>query len=161
MKRIICLGNRSACVYKKHALPPPDMPLDKLNQWAEFVCDLDISGIPNVGDPFKDTDGNTLYTVTEGHRRAFLMELIERPILAATLTGSKLCTRIHVSDDSSFLQAVAECLTVWRGDGRNGLAHAAAGASPAWISGTDAGLVAVLKDELKIPEVREYEEEGK
>lgn len=152
--RTICLGNRAACTYRKHPQPPPGLPLDRLEQWADLVCSLDISDVPQVGS----TIGDPGYTVTAAHRAALISDRIERPVLAAVLSDQKLCTTIHVSPSSTLLQALNECRTVWRGDGRNGMAHGQG--TPAWIAGTWPALVALLADELGITEIREYNPEA-
>lgn len=163
-QRIICLGNRAACTYKKHPQPPAGIPLDKLELWAQMVCDLDISAVPKIGDTMKDKDGNDAYTVTAAHRVELLSDLIDRPVLASVLTDQKLCTRINVSPESSLMQAVDECLRVWRGTGSAGVASGGAalpaarrGEKPAWIAGTWPALVAVLADEMGVTDIREYD----
>lgn len=156
--RIICLGNRAACTYRRNPQPPPGIPLDKLELWATMVCNIDISAVPAVGDSMPSADGGVGYTVAAAHRAALISELIERPVLAAVLTGHKLCTRIHVSPASTLLQAVQECIHVWRGDGKSGLPHGQG--APAWIAGTDPALVQILAQELGIPEIRDYAPEA-
>lgn len=153
--RIICLGNRNACVYRKHPQPPPGLPLDKLELWATMVCDLSLDGIPKIGDAMTDSNGAVAYTIGASHREALVRELVEKPVLAAVLDGKKLCTTIHVSPQSTLMQAVTECLHVWRGDNKMGLPHSAG--KPAWIAGNWPALVGILQDELEIPEVRELE----
>jgi hypothetical protein len=153
--RVICLGNRSAIKYANHPQPPEGLPLDKLEVWATHVCDIDISGVPQVGDTITDSEGKPQYTVQSAHREALLRDAIARPYRAAVLTGMKLCTTIKVSDESDLLQAVTECTGVWRGNNSGGLPHA--DGAPAWIAGTWPALVTLLQDVLKIPEARAYD----
>lgn len=157
-RRIICLGNRDAAQYRRNPQPPGNIPLDKLEIWATMVCDLNIDDLPMVGEFVKDSDGNPSYQVTADHRRAMLIERIEIPVIDHYKTGQKLCTTIKIGADSSLLQAVDECLKVWRGNkAMRQPGHAADGATPAWIAGTHPGIVAILADELGIAEIREYD----
>lgn len=146
--RIIKLGNPHPKAYRQNPRPPDDFTLAQYEKFAVDICGLDISKIPLEGDEVKARDGTVQYVVTKSHRSAFIRDLIEKPVQIKWL-GGEVVTTIKVSDASSLSEAVKEISTCWAAAGTG---------SPSWVSGTHESLVQLVKDQLNVPEVRDYEE---
>lgn len=152
MTIIICLGNATPRALAKHPQLGSESGLERAEFWAQEVCRLDISSVPQVGEFMKDAEGNDSYEVTAEHRKALLIEMIEKPyevpyIGGKTRTVFEFPTQPNGDPQDTLTEML---LTIKRGwpIHSNGV--------PGWVSGTDEFLVMAVKRELGIHETREW-----
>lgn len=152
MKTVV-LGNANPKAYRNNPRAPDGLSVAQLEAFATDVCKLDISGVLEVGDwmrgpaTMEEPEGAKVYEITAQHRAALLRELIERPV-EMPWVGGKCRTKINVSPDSSFSQALSEI---------NRIVTAHFNGPIGWVAGTDAALVEAVRQEFGIEEVREYD----
>lgn len=145
--RVIKLGTPNPKAYRQNPVPPVDFTLTQYERFATEICGLDISKVPKEGDEVRARNGELQYVVTKSHRSAYILDMIQKPVRIPWL-GGECVTEIKVSDASTVDEAIKEIRTCW---------NAAAEGSPSWIAGTHGSLVELVKQDLGVPEIREWE----